>query len=244
MKNLILHQFGETSHQLMEHLTDSIRQGRGVFGTVFHNEAFQYLNEHPDKLKIYQKAMDESSELLTLALLSSYDFRGIRNLVDIGGGHGALLANILDIYPGIRGILFDQPYVVGGAKKLFNERHLNERISVVPGNFFEDIPEGADAYLLKNVLHAFDDEQCILLLEKIRQAMDPKGKVIILETLLKDSNKAEFGKLFDLLLMTGSTGGRERTKVEFENILDRSGFCLTRFMRTVAPFYVIEVVEK
>jgi ubiquinone/menaquinone biosynthesis C-methylase UbiE len=244
MKYMILHQFGETNMILFTQFTECIRTGEGNTSKILGKRIFQYLEENPAKNEIYNKSMDNSSGLVSLALLSAYDFKGIKTLVDVGGGHGIMLVNILEKYSDMKGILFDQHHVIDPAKKMVGESVLQERFRVVVGNFFNDIPAGADAYFLKNILHVFSDEDCLNLLGKIHSVMAQNGKLIILETVIEPDNKPSFGKLVDLLMMTGTEGGKERTYEEFSDLFNRSGFQVSKLIRTIAPLSVLEAVKK
>jgi hypothetical protein len=244
MKNMILHQFGETPMILFSRFTECIRTGEGNANKMLGEGVFQYLAENPAKNEIYNKSMDDSSSMVALALLSAYDFKGIKTLVDVGGGHGILLESILEKYPGIRGILFDQHHVVDYTQEVAREPLIEHRFRIVAGNFFDDIPANADGYFMKNILHAFSDEDCLTLLKKINSVIAPGGKLIILETLPAPDNKPSFGKLVDLMMMTGTNGGKERTAGEFSELLNRSGFRLKRIIRTIAPVSVLEAVKK
>jgi hypothetical protein len=244
MKYMILHQFGETNMTLFTGFTECIRTGEGNTSKMLGKKIFQYLEENPAENEIYNKAMDNSSGLVSMALLSAYDFKGIKTLVDVGGGHGIVLANILEKYGDIKGILFDQQHVIDPARKMAGASILKERFRIVGGNFFNDIPSGADAYFMKNILHAFGDEDCLKLLGKIHSVMAPDGKLIILETVIEPDNKPSFGKLVDLLMMTGTEGGKERTFGEFSSLLNRSGFQVSKLIPTIAPLSVVEAVKK
>jgi len=244
MKYMILHQFGENQVILFSHLTECIRSGKDNSLKYLGKSAFEYLEENPAKNEIYNKAMDNSSGLVALALLSAYDFSGINTLVDLGGGRGLLLAAILEKYPGMQGILIDQHHVVDHDILKDLEPGIKDRLQIVGGNFFKDIPAGADAYFMKNILHAFSDDDCLRLLKKVHAVMAGNGKLIILETVIAADNKPALGKRLDLVMMTGTDGGREKTREEFNQVLDRSGFRLNKITRTVAPFSVIEAVRK
>ena len=244
MKYMILHHFGDNQVILFSHLTESLQTGKDNALKYLGKSAFDFLESNPGKNEIYNKAMDNSSELVALALLSSYSFDGIRTLVDLGGGHGLLLAAILEKYPKIKGILFDQPHVVDMALNADIHPDIKKRIEIVKGDFFEDIPPAADAYFMKNILHAFSDEQCLHLLKKIHAVMADQGKIIILETLIEPGNKPALGKRLDLVMMAGTEGGRERTREEFRMLLEQSGIEIKKIIRTVAPFWVIEVIKK
>jgi ubiquinone/menaquinone biosynthesis C-methylase UbiE len=244
MKYMILHQFGETNMTLFTGFTECIRTGEGNTSKLLGKKIFQYLEENPAENEIYNMAMDNSSGLVSMALISAYDFKGIKTLVDVGGGHGIVLANILEKYGDMKGILFDQQHVIDPARKMAGASILKERFHIVGGNFFNDIPSGADAYFMKNILHAFSDEDCLELLGKIHSVMAPNGKLIILETVIEPDNKPSFGKLVDLLMMTGTEGGKERTIGEFSGLLNRSGFQVSKLIPTIAPLSVLEAVKK
>ena len=244
LKYLILQQFGNNSVKLLLPLTEVVRTGENQARKIFGGNVFAYLENNPEMNEIYNKGMDNSSGMMAMALLSSYSFKGIETMVDIGGGHGLLLKFILEKYPEMTGVLFDQPHVVEKVPQPDAGSPVYGRFRVVSGNFFEDIPAGADAYFMKNVLHAFHDEECLVLLKKIHAAMPATGKLILLETVISPDNQPALGKLLDFLMMTGTEGGRERTREEFTTLLSRSGFIRIRFHRTVAPFYVIEAVKK
>ncbi len=240
MKYMIMHQFGTTNMTLFTEMAECIRTGEGAAGKMLGSDAFGYLKEHPEINEVYNKAMDNTSGLMALALLAAYNFKGIRTIVDVGGGRGFLLAHLLCEYNDMRGILFDQPHVVDSAHRTIEEFGLQGRLEIIAGDFNDDIPAGADAYFMKNILHAFGDEACIKLLKKINEAMAPGGRLIILETVIIADNKPSFGKLIDLLMMAGTDGGKERTREEFEYLINNSGFKLKRIIPTITPFSILE----
>lgn len=243
MKNLIMHQFSEINLRLFLDFSGVIRSGESYSRRILGKPVFRFLEENPQNNELYNQAMDDSSGLVSLALLSAYNFNNFRSIVDIGGGHGIVLCNIVSKYKNIRGILFDQVHVVDKAKEIIADLGLEDRIQIVNGNFFEDIPVGHDAYFMKNILHAFNEEDCEVLLGKLRDAMAPDGKLIIMETVIFPDNRPSLGKRLDLLMMAGTEGGKERTKEEFEILLKKSGFKLNRLVPTVAPFSVLEATR-
>lgn len=244
MKNMIMHQFGDTNMRLFSPFTDCIRSGEGNSVKVLGKRAFEFLEENLMKNEIYHNAMDQTSALVATALLSAYNFKGIKKMVDLGGGHGSLLLRILYMYPDMTGILFDQDYIVARAGLKVVIPELKDRIHITGGNFFNDIPAPADAYFMKNILHTFGDEDCALILRNIHSVINPDARLIILETIIESENKPGFGKRLDLLMMTGTEKGRERTREEFRILLDRAGFRLNRIIPTVAPFWVLEAFKK
>lgn len=243
VKYLVLHQLSHTASSLFVQLSETVRTGEDAAGRMLGAGIFEHLKDHPEKVEVYQKGMDQSAGLISLALLSAYDFQGIRTLVDVGGGRGMLLASILEKYPTMKGILFDQPHVVPTAGTTVFNMDVRDRLTITGGDFFEDIPRGADACLMKNILHVLGDDECVTLLSKICDALPPGGRVIILETVVRPDNQPAPGKLLDLLMMIGTRGGRERTKEEFGAISRRAGLKIRRVIRTVAPFSVIEAVK-
>jgi hypothetical protein len=244
MKNLIMHQFCENNQKLFTVFRDVIHTGESYTRKIFGKSIFQFLEENPEKNMVYNKAMDDSSGLIALAIVGAYNFRGIRTLVDIGGGHGIILAEILRRHRKMQGILFDQPHVVGPSIELMTKYGVQNRLKILSGDFFEDIPAGADAYFMKNILHAFSDEDCSELLRKVHHAMADGGRLIIVDSVLKPDNQPALGKRLDLLMMVGTEGGKERTREQFKALLEGSGFKLKRIIRTVAPFSIVEAVKQ
>jgi ubiquinone/menaquinone biosynthesis C-methylase UbiE len=243
-KYLLLHQFNPDSKVYLRNLPEVIRAPRETREVLHGKVLFNLMRDDPEKNEIYNKSMDQGSEMIALAVLSAYDFDSIDTLIDIGGGRGVLLSRILEVWPGMKGVLFDLPHVSAPAEANFLNNGTRKRIEIISGDFFEDLPVRGDAYFLKNILHAFGDQDCINLLKKIAEVMAPEGKIIILETLLKPDNKPAFGKLFDLLMMAGTQGGKERTREEFESLFEASGLRISRIIRTVAPFSIIETVKR
>jgi hypothetical protein len=244
VKYLILHQFNPVSSEMLVRLSESVTKGEDVAVKVLGTTGYKHQAANPEKNEIYQRSMEETSALISLALLSAYDFSGVRTLADAGGGKGVLLASILRAYPGMKGILFDLPHVVALADEAVGRLAKDGRLKIIGGDLFEAVPEGADTYLMKNILHTFDDEKCIQVLKNVGKSIVADGKLLILEAVVRPDNAPALGKLLDLLMMTGTEGGKERTREEFAGLLDHSGFKVRRVIRTVAPFSVIEAVKK
>jgi len=162
-------------------------------------------------------------------------------LVDIAGGHGQVLTSILREYPAMRGVLFDLDHVVAGAASTVEAAGVRDRCEMVSGDFFKAVPTGGDAYIMKNILHDWDDDRAIAILKNIRIALDEGagGRVILLESVIPPGNQPDFGKLLDIEMLL-MPGGRERTAEEFESLFDRAGFDLTRIVPTESPLSVIE----
>jgi hypothetical protein len=171
------------------------------------------------------------------AILDAYDFSGLSRIVDVGGGHGALLRDILERYPDSRGVLCDLPSVVAGATEL-KCSDVAARCELVAANFFESAPAGGDAYILKRILHDWSDDEAIQILKNCRRAITAEGKLLVIEQVVKPSNQPDPAKWMDLNMLTLLTG-RERTETEFSEIYARAGFKLTR----IIPAMRLSIVE-
>jgi hypothetical protein len=173
------------------------------------------------------------------AVLDSYDFSRFGTVVDVGGGHGTLLAAILRRHSATRGILFDLAHVVSGAEGLFTAAGVADRCARVGGDFFESVPAGGDAYVLAQILHDWDDDRSVVILEHCRQVMPDHGKLLVVEQVLPDGDEPSFGKWLDLHMLVMTTG-RERTTPEYDTLLRTAGFALTRVVPTPAGASVVE----
>ncbi len=240
MKYMIQHQLSETNLLLLSELPYSIKTGKSAAIKLFGADVFEHLKKNPDKNELYNKAMTNTSDIFSDVFTASYNFSGIKKLIDIGGGEGLLLSKILASYPEMQGILFDLPHVVTTAKNIFNKYGVGDRAEIVAGDIFGKIPAGGDAYIMKNILHIFDDETCVRILKNIKSSMPEYAVLIIAETVISEDNKPAFGKLFDLQMLIGTGGGKERTKKEFEKIFNEAGFKLDNVIKTVSPFSIIE----
>jgi hypothetical protein len=240
MKFMIQHQMNETNWNIIGKLNYSIKTGENAAQQVLGTNIFDHLSKNPGKNELYNKAMTNTSDLSSTAILSAYSFQNLKKIVDIGGGEGHLLASILLKHKKAEGILFDFEHVVATASNTFERTGTANRVQIMGGNFFVTIPAGGDAYIMKNILHAFDDPTCTGLLKNICKAMNPGAKLLVIETVISENNKPEFGKLFDLQMLLGTDGGKERTRPEFDDILMQSGFKLKRVVQTVSPFSIVE----
>jgi hypothetical protein len=198
---------------------------------------FEYLEKHPQDLAAFH---DSATGLTNPAIAAAYNFSKFGTLVDVGGSHGALLTTILKTHPRLKGVLFDQPSVISGAKK---GRHLGEpgiapRCRLEAGSFFVSVPAGADAYIMKYILHDWDDERCVKILSNCRAAMNKNGRVLVVDSVVPPGNAPGYVKLLDIEMLV--IGGRERTKADFSSIFRRSGLKLTRVIATKSPLSIIE----
>ena len=221
-------------------LLDSIVTGRNAFSTVHGTTVWAHRAAHPDEGEIFDGAMTALSQEVATAVTAAYDFGRFETVVDVAGGRGALLAAILNQNPGQRGILFDQPHVVEGAGTLLEARGVADRCSTVGGSFFDVVPSGGDAYLLKSIVHDWDDEHCVLLLVKVREAMGPSGVLFIVERVLEGANEGLSGKLSDLNMLV-APGGLERTEAEFDALLAQAGLRRTQTVSTASTHSLLVV---
>jgi hypothetical protein len=200
---------------------------------------FEYLAGEPELSGVFNDAMTAFSGAVGPAALKAYDFSGIEVLVDVAGGHGEILMSMLRAYPKMRGILFDIDHVIAGATPRISAAGLSDRCETITGDFFSAVPAG-DAYILKHIIHDWDDARAVAILKNIRQAITkPEGRLILLETVIQPGNQPDLGKFIDLEMLV-MPGGRERTAEEFGALLARGGFALSRVVPTESPLCVIE----
>lgn len=219
----------------------SVRTGKPAWGHALGKEVFDYFPEHPEHAAIFNDAMTDMSMGTAPAVVEAYDFSGIGTLADIAGGHGYLLAQILKANEKMRGILFDMSQVIEGAPALLEKEGVLNRVETVAGDFFSSVPS-ADSYILKHIIHDWDDDRCITILKNIHAAMNGDGRVLIVETVVPEGNEPHYSKLLDLEMLI-SPGGAERTAAEYRELLARAGFELTRIVPTKSPFSIIEAVK-
>ena len=232
---------GEIHYQAWGDLLHSIQTGSPAFNNVFGTGLFEYLQRDAEDADTFNGGMTDVSSMLAYAVLMAYDFSRIPSIVDIGGGQGKLLRSIIKLNPGITGILFDLEPAIEIAKQHLRSDACSGRCSAVAGNFFESVPEGAQAYILCGVIHDWDDEHCVRILNNCRRAMARNGRLLLVEMVVPEPGANCFSKLLDLNMLV-MTGGRERTKAEFTALLHAAGYKLTRIVPTLAPQCVIEAI--
>ncbi len=242
VKYFVMHHVGVNNWDLVGDLLNCVKTGENAITHKFGMEPFEYLEKHPEKNNIFNKAMTETAELSGSIFLNAYNFCNYKKIIDIGGGQGHLLAQILEKFPATEAILFDQAHVVGDALNLLKQNGVDDRCSIVEGSFFASIPPNGDLYILKNILHDWDDSTSAEILQKIRAAMLPHSKLLLIETIIKPNNKPSFGKFIDLQMLIGTSGGKERTLEEFTKLLTEAGFAFRRVIENATPFSFIEAV--
>ena len=204
---------------------------------------FEYLSKNPEYSKVFNDAMTAMSAPVAGAAVEAYDFSTIGTLVDVAGGHGEVLMSILKANPKVKGILADIGHVVEGAKPRIASAGLADRMQAVACDFFAAVPEGGDAYIMKHIIHDWDDDRASVILKNIGKAMGAtKGKVILLESLIPAGPAPDLGKFIDIEMLL-LPGGRERTAEEFRALFERSGFTMTKVIPMKSPLSIIEAVR-
>ncbi len=222
-------------------LTHSVETGEPAFQKVTGMQPFEFFGENGDENKLFNAAMTSISVQAVRSFMAAYDFGESGTLADIGAGHGALLTVILGKHRGLHGIAFDLPNVVAGAKPVIDSLGLAQRCQIVGGDFFKAVPT-ADSYVMKSIIHDWDDERAITILKNCSSAMrDPDGKVILLEMPVGPANEPGFAKWLDIEMLVH--GGRERTEGEYAALFAKAGLRLARVVRTPGPSAVIEGVK-
>jgi hypothetical protein len=221
----------------------SVQTGRQAFAHVHAEELFAYLHNHPAAAAEFHGAMSGFSVLEFAAILAAYDFAPYTTIVDVGGGHGAFLAALLEAQPQAKGVLFELPPVAEGAKVELAKAGLAGRPTCVGGSFFDEVPEGGDIYLLKSVLHNWNDVDSTAILRRCRQAMHKRAgenaRLLIMERIVPAGNGPAEAKLFDINMLV-VTGGQERTEREYRHLLEAAGFAALRVIETQSPLSIVE----
>jgi ubiquinone/menaquinone biosynthesis C-methylase UbiE len=187
--------------------------------------------------------MSEVTAVLEPAVLEALDLSGFKRVVDVGGGKGTLMTSILRAYPNAGGVVIDLPHVIEQGRQHINNQGLSARCELVAGDFFESVPEGGDAYILKWVIHDWDDERSIAILKNCHRGMAPGGKLFVIEAVIPSGSEPFFHKFMDLNMLV-MTGGRERTETEYRALFEKAGFHLNRITSTPTEVAVLEGVRR
>ena len=230
-----------TFWQAWDNLLHAVRTGGIAFDDLHGRSVWAYRAEHPEEERIFDRAMAAGTEGFAEAVLDVCDFGRFDRVIDVGGGDGTFLAKILAAHPRIVGTLFEQPQIVARAAASIESHGLSNRCEAVGGNFFASVPAGGDAYLLKWILHDWDDAAAIDILRSCRRAMKPLARLLVFEYIVGPPNAAPDAAFMDLNMMV-MAGGRERTREEFAALFAQAGFRLTSVTPTGTPFSLIEGV--
>ncbi|MFL6417014.1 MAG: methyltransferase [Bryobacteraceae bacterium] len=234
-------QMGERwSTRAMEHFTDTVRTGEDGVTKAFGKNVFELFSESPEEAEVFNRSMTSFSSVLIDPIAASYDFSWIDRMADIGGGHGYLLASILKKNPLMRGVVYDLPEVISGAKGKPHFAGCEDRVGFEAGSFFERVPAGCDAYIMKFILHDWSDDYCRKILGLIREQLPPHGRVLVCEQVLDPAPVPSPGKLLDIEMLAMTVGGKERTAEEFSDLFASAGLRLARIVETGSPVCILE----
>lgn len=221
----------------------SLQTGKPAMEKVFGMNLFEYLAQRPEQAAQFSESMVGIHGGEPPAVAAAYDFSSLGTIVDVGGATGNMLGHILKRHPQPKGVLFDRPHVVANAPALLQAHGVADRVTITPGNFFDSVPEGGDAYILSHIIHDWTEAQCHTILSNCRHAMRPGAKLLIVEFVLPEGNTPHFGKLADMVMLT-IPGGEERTAHEYRTLLDAAGFAMTRVVPTASDVSVVEAELK
>ena len=239
LRERALQMCGDVSWRTWGQLSYSVRTGEPAFKQLHGMDPWEYRAQNPDADVRFNASMTSLAAQAANAIASAYDFSGFGTVIDVGGSHGALMIQILRANPGLRGVLFDLPHVVEGAREPLQAAGLLERCQIVAGDMFEEIPAGGDAYVLSRVIHDWNDDQAVAALTNCRRVMNERCKLLVAEEVIPAGDVPSFGKLSDLNMLV-SPGGQERTEAEYRTIYAASGFTLTRLIATRSRITLIE----
>jgi len=235
-------ELGEEHYPAWGELLHSVRTGEIAFDKAFGEPVWEFFAKHPENARIFNDAMSGMTAQAEGALHQAYDFSGINTIMDVGGGHGGFITSILARYPNMRGILFDAPQVVEGAKPKITASPIAERLKIMGGDFFQEVPSEADAITMKWIIHDWNDEQSVAIMKNCYNALPQNGKLILVEAVVPEGDEMHIAKFVDLNMLV-MTGGRERTEAEYRQLYEAAGFRLTRVVPTESPFSAIEGVK-
>jgi hypothetical protein len=220
-------------------LADSVRTGKSIVPALRGKSSFDYFADEPELAELFNQTMASVSELTDVTVVAGYDFSVYPTIVDVGGGHGTLLAAILASATASRGILYDLPAVVANAPSLLRKQEVAERVQIDEGSFFDSVPGGGDAYVLKNIIHDWPDDRALQILRSVRAAAGPRSTVLLIEFVIPEHDRDFPGKWVDLEMLL-NLGARERTADDYRDLLAQAGFRMTRVVQTASPLSVVE----
>lgn len=235
----IISELGQEHYPAWGNLMHSVKTGEIAFDNHFGADIWKYFAQNPEDAAVFNNSMSGMTAVANEAIMSRYDFSPFNKIVDIGGGHGGLITSILKQNPEAKGVLFDAGVVIEGARPRLEAAGVADRCEAVSGDFFKAVPAGGDAYVMKWIIHDWEDEKAIAILKNCRSQMKPNGRLIIVDCVVPENNEPDFSKTFDLNMMV-MTGGKERTAAEFSQLLEAAGFRLLRVIPTDVPPSIVE----
>ncbi|MCC6527540.1 MAG: hypothetical protein IT373_33140 [Polyangiaceae bacterium] len=221
----------------------TLQTGGPAFDRVHGADVWRFFEGRPHDREVFAQFMMGMTTAHGPIAASLYPFAEVRRLCDVGGGRGTMLSELLVRHPHLTGVLCDSPGVIASARSLLERRGVAERVTLAPGNFFESVPRGADAYLLKNILHDWDDARAVQVLGNVRRAMEPGHKLLVVEDIVETNQSHGLGPVADVHMMIVCSGGRERSRAEFARLFESAGFSLARVF-AAQPIAVLEGVPR
>lgn len=228
-------------YRSVQAICSTVENGLPAVANVFGAGLFEYLGAHPDEAVNFNRGMSDMSSGEAPAVVATYDFSSFSHIVDVAGGAGGLLAAILQATPKLRGTLFDQQSVIEQSKRDGLLASFGDRCKTASGSFFEAVPDGADAYIMKHIIHDWDDDRSVQILRNCKRAMKPGGKLLVVDRVIGPPNAPDPKKFFDVAMML-MPGGRERTEEEWSALFAAAGFRITRILPMPVPDSIIEGV--
>lgn len=238
LRNVFLAETDAVHWQSWHHLIEAVRTGAPQPETASGASVFDYYGRHREEGEQFGRAMQDVSTMVAAGVLGHFDFSAFGTVADVGGGNGSLVRAILQQHPAVRGLIVDLPYIGAQAEQGIVDSGVADRCAFVAGDFFKEVPP-ADLYVLKFILHDWDDDDCVRILERCRAAARPGAKVLVVEMLVPADNSSPMVAFMDLNMLV-MTGGLERTEDEYYALLRRGGFTPTRTIGTGTPFALVE----
>ncbi len=220
-------------------LVDAVRTGEAYPPKLRGMSSWEWLDQQPEFAAIFNDAMTSVSEFAVAPVVAAYDFSPFSTVVDVGGGHGRLLSAIVAATPGTRGVLYDLPQVVEGAPELLRKHGVADRVQIEGGSFFDAVPEGGDAYVMKNVIHDWPDAESVTILKNVRKAARTGAMLLLIEFVIPEHDREFIGKWADMEMLV-QVAARERTAEEYRKLYEQAGFQLTRVVPTAGPISLVE----
>ena len=243
MRDVVIFMNDEWHWRVYGNMLYSVQTGKSAWGYTHGAEVFEYFQANPEQSEIFNRAMTSFTRTAGPAVAAAYDFSGVKRLADIAGGHGLLLSSILKAHTHLTGLLFDLPHVLAGAPALLEAEGVADRVELATGDFFAAVPAGADAYIMKHIIHDWDDERASTILRNIARVLPAGGRVLLVEMVIPAGDEPHLGKVIDMEMLV-SPGGIERTEEEYRELLAGAGLRLTRIVPTQSPFSVVEAFKE
>lgn len=234
-------EMGEVHYEAWGNIMHSMKTGEIAFDSKFSKNVWQYFETDPEKAQNFNRYMANNSAMVSQAIIGAYDFSSCGKLIDVGGGLGGLITAILQANPNLEGAVFDAPSVVANSRHFLDDAGVGGRCETIGGDFFEAVPAGFDTYMMRWIIHDWNDELSIKIFKNIRQVIPPNGKLLLFEAVVPDSSEPHFSKFMDLIMLT-MTGGRERTAAEYGALVEKAGFKMTRVVPTDSFMSIVESV--